>query len=895
MTRGQLTRPGAMPWYRLLGTLIASLGVLFGTFGSSSAEAAFSDFGIASVSASESTSQAGGHPDVTVGFQLKTDPETGLSFAGLRGLSTKLPAGLTGNPTQFPKCSVSELVGAANFIFSGIQTEECPLDSQVGVVDVTLLGCCTLHEPLYNMATSSDAVARLGFVAYQYPVFVDVRVRSASDYGLTATVDASADILDVEAALTTIWGVPASPIHDPDRLTPLEAAFGCTNACLAGGSRPSNLAPTPFVTNPTSCAPMQVGFAVTSYQLPGQIFTDTASLGETEGCEKVPFDPYLSVAPTSHRAGSPTGLDAELAIPQNEAVGTLATSELRNAAVTLPAEMTIAPGAADGLEACSDSQVGFKEEGPSQCPQAAKIGQATFVSPDLAEPLEGSIYQRTPEPGHLFRIWLVADDLGVHLKIPGEVKADPSTGQLTSIFADTPQLPVEEIELHFKGGARGPLKNPDSCGTFDTEYEFGPWSGNAPVTGITPMTIDEGCSTSGFAPRLDAGTANPVAGSHAPFVANVKREDGEQNVAGLDVSLPPGELANLAGVPTCPGAEAATGDCSADSEVGSVNVAVGSGPLPLWLPQPGRAPTAVYLAGPYKGAPYSLVVEVPAQAGPFDLGTVVTRAGIYIDPETTEVTVKSDPLPQILEGVPIFYRTIHVDVDRPGFALNPTNCKTMSVDATVSSTQGAIATPKSRFQVGSCGDLGFKPKLGLKLEGKTTRGAHPALDATLRMPKHGANIGRAVVALPRSEFLDQGHINTVCTRVQFAAEECPAGAVYGHARAVTPLLDAPLEGPVYLRSSNHELPDLVADLRGQIHVVLDGRIDSINGGIRTTFARVPDAPVSKFKLKMKGGAKGLLVNSTNLCKQVNRASAKLTGQNGKIHDLRPRLRDGCHR
>jgi hypothetical protein len=352
-------------------------------------------------------------------------------------------------------------------------------------------------------------------------------------------------------------------------------------------------------------------------------------------------------------------------------------------------------------------------------------------------------------------------------------------------------------------------------------------------------------------------------------------------------------LAKIAGVPLCPDAQAATGACPAGSQVGTTTVATGPGPSPLWIPQPGKDPTAVYLAGPYEGGPYSLVVKTPAQAGPFDLGNVVVRAAIQVDPETAKVSVKSDPLPQILEGVPISYRTVHVDVNRPEFTLNPTNCEPMAVGGTAISVTGQTAGLSDRFQVGSCASLGFKPKLSMRLTGKTHRGAHPAFHAVLKMPEGGANIARASVRLPHSEFLENAHIRTICTRVQFAAESCPEKSIYGHAVAKTPLLDQPLRGPVYLRSSSHELPDLVADLRGQIHVVLDGRIDSVNGGIRSVFETVPDAPVSQFRIDMQGGSKGLLVNSTGLCHAPHLSVTSFKAQNGRLQNSRVPLVAEC--
>jgi hypothetical protein len=557
--------------------------------------------------------------------------------------------------------------------------------------------------------------------------------------------------------------------------------------------------------------------------------------------------------------------------------------------------MSVAAGAADGLQACSDEQVGRGTAAPSNCPDASKLGTVEFDVPALPRVLHGALYQRSPEGEDLFRVWLVSDELGVHAKIPGDIQANPLTGQLTSLFLDTPRVPLRGLTLHIPAGPRAPLANPPGCGSYATHFDFTPWSGNPPVAGDAPMAIDQGCDTGGFDPHLSAGVTSTAAGGFSPFVLNLLRKDGEQNVAGLDLKMPPGLLAKLAGVAPCPQAQAASGDCPESSKVADVAVASGPGSAPLWIPQPGRAAAVAYLAGPYKGAPFSLAVTVPAQAGPFDLGTVVTRAAIEIDPETAQVTVRSDPLPQILKGVPIYYRHLHVDVDRPKFTLNSTNCAPHAVQAEVISNRGATATPSTRFQVADCAALGFRPRLALRLSGKTSRGAHPRLRAVLSTRHGDANIARAQVTLPRSEFLDQGHIETVCTRVQFAAHECPAGSVYGHAKAVTPLLQRPLRGPVYLRSSNHPLPDLVIALRGEVELNVAGRIDSVNGGIRTTFEAVPDAPVSKFMLTMQGGHKGLLVNSRNLCTSTAHATSKLEAQNGKQASQNPLPQDDCVR
>jgi hypothetical protein len=859
------------------------------------ARADYSDYAIASAGASLSSTQAGAHTDLTTAFTIATDPASETDshgykapYARTKDLIVNLPPGLIGNPNSTPQCTAAQFATA----FSG---GGCPNASQVGVVRFSLyqFNQAAFFEPVYNMTPpgEGDTVARLGVYAASLPTFINISVRSEDDYGLTATLEGLNASAALITATTTIWGVPAAPGHNRERQTPSEAFNGVSES----PPRPPGGDPAPFLSNPTRCGvPQQVSILSDSYQLPGQFAPPAfAPLPPIDGCDEVEFHPSFTVTPTSHEAAAPSGLDASLSMPQNETVDGLATSQLRDAIVTLPRGMTIAAGAADGLAACSEQQVGYKTRASAHCPDAAKIGSTEIDVPALPRVLHGSIYQRTPEPGHLFRIWLVSDELGLHLKVSGDVHLDPVTGQITSLFLDNPQAPVRSFELHFKSGPRAPLATPSSCGVYQSHYELAPWSGAPAVLGDSPMTIDRGCDTGGFSPQLSAGTTDPTAGAYSPFVLSLHRQPGEQNVSSLDVSMPPGLLAKLAGVAVCGEAGATVGDCPTSSQVGATAVASGPGSSPLWIPQPGKDPTAVYLSGPYKGAPYSLTVKVPAQAGPFDLGTVVTRAGIYVDPETTQVRVRSDPLPQILEGVPVTYRTIHVDVNRPGFTLNPTSCAAMSVRARVVSFEGVVANPSSPFQVGSCASLPFKPRLALSLKGSTKRRGHPALRAVLRAAPGDANIAKAVVALPHSEFLAQEHIRTICTRVQFAAGTCPAGSVYGHARAISPLLDQPLEGPVYLRSSSNPLPDLVADLNGAIRIVLVGRIDSVNGGIRTSFDMVPDAPVSKFVLSMEGAKKGLLVNSRNLCTSTSRASVSLVAQSGKTARQRPALRDGC--
>jgi hypothetical protein len=873
---------------RVMAAVLISVAMLLGL--SAQALAAPEDFGIEAVSASLSTLEAGRHPDITTEITFNT---TAPPHPQAERVSVELPPGLTANP-QLPKgCSVASFVNPL--------AESCPQDAQVGIVEVELDGFVPVQEPLYNLEASEDEVAHLGFIALLSPYIFTVDLRSGSDYGVTVSAENAPSFLPVKRIRTTVWGVPADPVHDGKRLSAKEAFF-CTEffgindgtPCFTPtGSRESGLVPEPFTSNPASCGPMPFRFEARAYALPGQVFEKQASAGDIVDCDRVPFHPSLALSTTSRRAGDATGLEATLELPVNNGVSTVSESPLRSARVVLPEGMTVNSSAADGLQACSAEQAGYKTDGLSQCPEASKLGAAEITSPALKRPIQGGLFLRSPEAGHLFRFWLVSNEFGVNLKLPAEVELDQQTGRLTTVIEESPQLPTEKVVLRLRGGGRAPLRNPESCGSFAASYEFGPWSGNPAARGVVPMPIDQGCNVGGFDPKLSAGTISPSAGEFSPFVFDITREDGEQNLAAIDVTLPPGLTAKLAGVPLCSDGSAASGSCPAASQIGAVRAAVGAGSQPLWIPQPGKSPTAVYLAGPYKGAPYSAVATVPAQAGPFDLGLVTVRSGIYVDPESAQVTIKSDPLPQLLQGIPTDYRHVGVEVNRSNFTLNPTSCAVQSVRSGILGSGGAVAHPSDRFQAADCASLGFTPRLGLRLKGGTKRGAHPRLHAVLASKSGQANIRRAVVALPHSEFLDQAHIGTICTRVQFAANACPAASVYGHARAVTPLLDQPLEGPVYLRSSSHKLPDLVVDLRGQIDVVLAGRIDSINGGIRTTFESVPDAPVSRFELNLLGGKRGLLVNSTDLCAAKHRATVNMTAQNGRQLNSRPVLNAGC--
>jgi hypothetical protein len=615
--------------------------------------------------------------------------------------------------------------------------------------------------------------------------------------------------------------------------------------------------------------------------------------------------------------------------------------------------MAVNPSQADGLDACSTERIGLTtsigespihfSKAPDSCPDAAKLGSVEVTTPLLAqygaenklqldpetgkpilEPLHGSVYLAKPfaNPfGSLVAIYLSINDppTGTIAKLAGRATLDPATGQITTRFEENPQLPLEDVRLHLFGGARGALITPPACGTHTSTSDLTPWSAPEgqdahPVDSFQTSAIPGGGACPGTEaaapnqPTFSAGTLAPQAGAYSPFVLKLSREDGSQRISTIDTTLAPGLTGKLAGISSCSEAqiaqaagrghpnqgaiEQASPSCPAASEVGTVIVGAGAGSNPFYVQ--GHA----YLAGPYKGAPLSLAIVTPAVAGPFDLGAVVSRVALNLDRDTAQIHAVSDPLPTILDGIPLDIRSIALKMDRPNFTLNPTNCDPLAITGGATSLLGQTAALTQRFQVGGCKGLGFKPKLSLKLLGGVKRSATPRLVANLTAKPGEANIASAQVKLPRAAFLDNAHIKTICTRVQFVADTCPPGSIYGKASARTPLLDYPLSGSVYLRSNPaHTLPDLVAKLKGPdtqpIEIDLAGKTDSVKAALRNTFEAVPDAPVSSFHLELFGGKRGLVELSRNLCAHTYRAEVKLTAQNGKTFDTTPVVGNSC--
>jgi len=936
--------------------------------------------------------QAGDHPDATASFFFNYENVNANGTDGnVKNVIAKLPPGVVGNPESVPKC---------NSIAAQAVPPACGPETQLGLATIAFATQLNLAPqdlrafPVYNIEARDTVTAEftIGNVGSYFNIPITARGRTNSDYGVDTLALLIPDVVAIGGQAFTLWGVPWAAEHDRFRVAGENLfnmdAFGYGRDGLPlelqEKYRPEWGPIKPFFTNPTECSgrPLPVTIDTDSWQRPvsrgGSYVSQTVLTDVLAGCDQIPFDPSMVLRPDVRVADSPSGLDVELSIPQNndppaEALGNpnlpldpaddtgapaywrtpagRATAHLKDTTVRLPAGTSFNPAAANGLQGCNTAQIGLTSVSPKvtfnndpvACPDSSKIGTLEIVSPLLPDPLFGEVYAApqhdNPFPGSLTAIYMVAQDYerGLSIKLPGKVDLDPATGQIATTFLDNPQLPFDTFRLRFETGPRAPLNTPPVCGQFKNDVNLTPWSfpGSGPIANIqdpfdiTAMPNGFGCVTQpedrSFAPGFNAGSTSPQAGAHTDFVLKVTRRDGEQEISALTLDMPPGLSAKLAGTPYCPNASLAAIEsgraglaessgslCPPASQIGVVNTLAGAGPLPL--PTSGK----LYLAGPYdpdgagpKGtAPISVAAVVPAIAGgtpgapAFDLGNVVARSGAFVNRSTAQVQVSSSKLPYIVGGVPLRVKRIAVDLNKPGFMLNPTNCSPFTVGGSIGGAADPlvpgddIATPASSpFQVGNCEALPFKPKLSLRIKGGTRRAKYQALTATLKARPGDANIGRVAVTMPPSLFLAQEHLNTICTRVQFAAKACPRGSIYGSASAISPLLDSPLSGLVYLRSSNNPLPDLVAVLRGPDHQPIEievaGRTDSVHASLRNTFDVVPDAPVSSFTLKLKGGSKALLVTSRDICGKPGRPTVKLGAQNGRRLTLRPALKTSC--
>lgn len=860
------------------------------------------DFGIASFAVSATNQDgsaeplAGSHPFAyTFEFALRTD-SAGQPEGQLRGLDVDLPPGLIGNPRAIPRCARSEFEGG---------TPACSPRTQVGVLSATAtdLGSDVI-APVYNLVPPPGYAASFGLAVQGNTAIEGLRlVGSGPDAHLRVTTLLLPTGLGIKRVTQTLWGVPADSGHDEERAP-----------CLGvGGTCPAEAAPAPLLTLPTSCGtPLTTTLGIRSLEEPDRTVTARTTTGGGDGgqglrdCAAVPFSPRLALG-TNGAALAPTGLQFDLELPASELAFGRAAATVDRLSLELPPGLTLNPATAAGLDACSPAQIGlssapgeaarFDTASPA-CPEASKLGVAEGESPVLDHPLRGSVYLAAPGEnpfGTPFAIYVVLDDpdTGTLIKLPGRLDADPGDGRITATVDRIPSLPLSRMRVEFWGGPRGRLVTPPDCGTFATTADVVPSSapGGATAHLRSSFSLDHGGAFASCPagprpnqPTLEAGSAEAVAGAEAPLVLRLRRDDASQLLAGFALTLPSGLSAKLAGVAVCGGAAAPA--CPASSAVGQATVGAGVGSAPLWLGG------TVYLGGPYRGAPASLMVVVPALAGPFDLGTVVVRVAVRVDPENGQLSAASDPFPQILDGVPLAIRSLALSLDRPGFIRNPTSCEPMTIAGTAVSTLGQSSAHSNPFQVGDCAALGLRPRLDLRLAGGAHRTAHPSLRAVLRPRAGDANLRRVTLTLPRGVLLDSRRIHGICARDTYARGACPARAAYGEAKVWSPLLDRPLSGPVYLRNSNGRLPDLVASLDGEVHLDLAAHLGSRRGRIQVGFGSIPDLPLSKVSIRLAGGRQGLLAMTSSLCRHRG-VRVGMTGQNGRLRKESIRLRARC--
>ena len=961
---------------RLIPTLAIALACALSLPVAAQADFGLSNFDLTATNEDATpATQAGSHPfAVTNTLELNRSEEAGKFFTDgrFKDLIVEQMGGLIGDPTSYPRCSTVDFLSRE--IFTNLCPNETAIGVNAAAITDPF---SWTGSPVYNLTPPPGVLLRIGFPVSVENIIVDFTLMRRAPYSVLASVRNTPQAVYVYGNKLQLWGNPSDPVHDALRgkcygqnETGLSSAEEFEFESDGSSSCPVAARPRPLLTLPTRCSGAnRTSYATDSFENPGAFLEGEPDLSDPDwvtgalenhdaegdpqpftACDKLSFKPSITAQPTTRAASSPTGLDFSLDVKDEglTSLGGLAHSQIRSVRVTLPEQMSINPSIADGLEVCTGSDLAretLSAPPGTGCPDASKIGSVEVESPLLEEPVKGALFQAqqddpaTPQPGaenpfdSLIVFYLVIKNpaLGIIVKQPVAVHSDPATGQLTTTAEDLPQLPFSHFRLHFREGTRSPLASPPLCGTYSAEAELTPYSGGAPLTTTATFEIISGpdntpCPSGGtppFHPRLEAGTLNNAAGHFSTFYDRISRTDSEQEITNTSIKLPPGIVGKLAGIPFCPEAAIATAlsrehplggqeelaspSCPAASYLGRTLAGSGVGPSLAY------APGSVYLAGPYHGAPISLVAITAAVVGPFDLGTVLVRFAVRVNPETGEVFIDatgSDPIPHIIEGIPVHLREIRAYVDRPDFVLNPTSCEPTSTASTVLGSGLDFVSPAddnpfvatSRFQAADCAALPFNPKLTFKLKGSTKRGGNPSLRAHVAMNGIGeAAIRYAQVSLPRSEFLDNAHIGTVCTRVQFRegavpGERCPAASVYGHVSALTPILEGPLSGPIYLRSSEHELPDLVAALHHEeINVVLVGRVDSVKGGgIRNTFEFVPDAPVTSADFVFDGAAKGLLQNSTNLCKGTHKVKVLLKAHSGKRVSYKTPLRPtGC--
>jgi hypothetical protein len=831
--------------------------------------------------------QAGVRPfQATTRFQFRYgDPAETMISGFTRDIDVKLPRGFIGNPEAAAKCPRADFDGILS------KTSVCPPSSQVGVVTITMLfrnnEIRIATYPVYNLEPMPGQTADFGAPFSIVPVHITATVDTAGDYQLKAEVRRLSQGVPLLASELTLWGVPGDNAHDALRACDGDDRIGFKVCNLL----PFRYDKRPFLTNPTECGgPTTSSIAVDSWENPGVWSTaEYTPRDPVRGCDRLVFEPSVRVVSGSQRARTSAGYTVDINIPQNDDPYGLGTPPLRDVQMTFPEGTSINPSSADGLEGCTDGQIALRSDAEPTCPDASRIGTVAVRTPLLPRPMEGDVFLGQPLPGNMFRMFLTLRGPGLLIKIPGSIRPDHGTGRVTAIFEDNPPLPFSNLRLELKGGPRAPLSNPSQCGTATTTASLTAWGVDAPAQvsssfEITQKSDGSPCGPKGFNPTLRAGSVNAAGGASSTFSLMFGRGDDDQTLRNISLQMPEGLTGVLAAVNPCADALAAAGACGEDSRIGSVVSGAGAGSAPLYLP--GR----VYLTGPYKGAPLGLSIVVPAIAGPFDLGTVAVRSALFVDKNNTSLRVVSDDIPSILEGVPLQVRSVNVKIDKPGFMVNPTNCMPKTLSGVINAIEGASAARSTRYQVGNCASLPFKPRMALKIgsRGRTRPGITVPFQTVVNMTPGQSNIRSVRVNLPRNINARLPVINrNACPLPDYEAGKCPVSLAVGNAVATTPLLKDPLRGLAYfVRNPARRIPDLVVALKGQVAVDLTGKVSIPRDlTLATTFDTVPDVPITRFTLNLVAGRSGPIGTIGNLCSaRVRRGmSAKLDfrGQNGK--------------
>jgi hypothetical protein len=831
-----------------------------------------------------SSDQAGAHANLITSFGFQPGPSGGVGGL-LRNAEVVLPVGFAGYPVNAKTCEP---------VF--LQFEECPVETQIGTIEIVLR--LTPREdvkyfyPVYNVKPSPGQTAVYGFVI-QHIVSGEVTVTLDPEYKVRAkAVDVIAPTELIRQSVT-IWGVPAEAANDPLRGEKCNQ-FGAgpfpegPEGSCNGGNVSAREAAVPYLVNPTQCTPgvplVAQARGIESWE--GEKAPEaTASVGPFTGCEKLSFPPTLTVAPELTAPTTPSGYSVKLDVPQSEGAESLATADLKDATVTLPEGVVLSPSAATGLVSCSEEQVGIGLETPVACPAASKLGAVSVKTPAFSDEFKGELYLGGPADGIIrkppFTLYLTFEGHGVLVKIKGTATPNPVTGQITTVFDENPELPFSELKLELNGGSRATVANPSACGSYAAEMDLTPWT--APfeselVSSSTPYQIT-GCQAPRFDPSFSAGSTSNQAGGYSPLTVTFGREDADQDLGGLTVTMPPGAVGNISKVTTCGEPQAAEGTCGPESQIGELTAGAGPGPEPTFI-KGGK----VFLTGPYQGAPFGLSIDVSEKAGPLDLGTgpcdcEVVRASIAVNPLTAQITVTNETLPTGKDGIPFQVKAVNVDINRPEFLFNPTNCEPLSVNGTLTSVQGTKAQVSNRFQVTNCAALGFKPGFDVSTSGKTSRADGASLIARLTYPSAGghsalasgqANIAKVKVDLPKQLPSRLTTLQKACTAATFNANPagCPPDSKVGFAKASTPILPVELEGPAYFVShGGEEFPSLIIVLQGDgVTADLIGTTFINKAGITSsTFKSVPDVPVGSFELTLPQGKYSALAANGNLC------------------------------